>query len=185
MTESISENDIVFAEEENGFINGAIVKFPKNHPAMKTLRLEIDKIKIEECGWDDMGPNLLTRVLKTVQLDGHALPRTYFYPLDYAEAYKFILPEFYDEITDRIKSSACVHFWNYMYHLFGFDIVKSRPPSGSFLDVQFSSLDIYQHYESQEIDERKLRNRINEYIGQPSVCNRAKELGFQVSPLRI
>jgi hypothetical protein len=120
-------------------------------------------------------------VLKHYGLDQLAVPRLRFYPLDYSEAYKFIVPDFYEEITNRIEPSTFVHFWNYLYRYFGFDISKSRPLVGSWLDAQYKDYAIYDRYDLQRVDERELRNKINAYVQEDSVQKRATMLGFKAS----
>ena len=176
----IPDNEIVFSEEEHGAINNALIKFPKNHPVSREMVSEIRKLKLEDIRFGQTGADLLTRVVKLHQLDRLSRPREHFYPLHWLETYKFIIPEFSDEVANKIESSPFVHFWNNIFRRFGFVVSTNRPPADSFLDVQYKKYQIYDRYNLRKIDENELRMRVNTYLKQDWAAEHASSHGLTI-----
>jgi hypothetical protein len=183
--QDIPTNDIAFAEEEEGAINNALIKLPPNHPISREALAEFSTFDLKTVQFGQTGADLLTRVVKRQQLDGLSLPRRSFYPLHWLETYKFISPEFADEVSGKAGASPFVHFWNYMFRFLGFDTARDSPPTDSFLDAQYRKHGIYDVYDLRDIKESELRVRINAYIGQDWPVKHARLHGLMIPQVRI
>jgi len=179
---AIPKGAIVFGEERRGRINNAILRIPRRHELLDSVLHRLGGMDIENAGFGESGPTVLTECAKIHGLDHLSLPAHLFYPLSWVEAYKFILPEFTNEVASRSMSSPFVHIWNYMFlEQFGFDIAGSRPPKGSFLDQQYGKYLVYDAYALRETDEQDLRRKINEFVQTDSAMWWSREIGVNVS----
>ena len=138
---NIPECDYYWACESPGRINGAVLKFPPGDPACGELLRISEQRSRNLTRWGEIGPDLLTEVLA-----GFAPPRLEgsngnAYPLHWLEAHFVWLPEFLDEVEQRVRNSPFVHLWNYMFKLMGINIY-AKPPSNSFLSTQYRVLNI-------------------------------------------
>jgi len=88
--------------------------------------------------WGDIGPKLLTSILKKNNNFNKSFPQSYFYPINYNNFKYLILPKFLNEAEDLCKKSYTTHNYNQIFTRFC--IPKNiLPPKGSFLNKYFLS----------------------------------------------
>jgi hypothetical protein len=82
---------------------------------------------------EDLGPALMSRVLSKLGLPlDMGASADLFYPIRYIENFKLWLPEFSDEVFEKIKSATFLPVYQSFPTHLGFDYSK-LPPLGSFL----------------------------------------------------
>ncbi len=154
------EDNPVFGRQDNGLINGAILRLDADCPLRTSLlRLFEDKTaefpwirprarirariksmlfgkpKIAYMPWGSCGPNAITWLARHHKLDGKALAEEVFYPLPLAKAP--LLSESSFDIGPEIKTnSLTIHLWN--------EVIgpkRDKPDPGSFLDRLYREAD--------------------------------------------
>jgi len=117
--------------EDEGSINGGLMKFPARHPLMKVASEKTAEMG-RSINFGDAGPRLLTRLLEQGDYSCEVLPIPAFYPLHWTEAAKLIKPEELPLCEERTKASYSVHWWNTYLNIIRFQ-KQALPPKGSFL----------------------------------------------------
>jgi hypothetical protein len=107
--------------------------FRKKDPLLQIMlekcRDNIPRLKRRET----LGPLLLTSTLQELGLPKDmGASVEIFYPIRYVEIFKLWLPEFLDEVEERIKSSTFLPIYQSFPLRVGIDPCK-RPPKGSYL----------------------------------------------------
>jgi len=129
-----TERTHVFAWENAGSINGAVLKLPKESPALKTLLSYGDNYRgyppflprskkfkyqiktlwrgmtLPELPWGSIGPIGLTHYLKASGEVAYALPKQSFYPIDHQDTIQLLTdPTLSRDSFD--ESVYAIHFW--------------------------------------------------------------------------
>jgi len=83
---------------------------------------------------EDLGPRLISAVIRDLELplDMGGTPNQ-FYPLRWIEMFKLWLPEYCDEITERVQGAYFMPIYQSFPIYLGLNMRK-LPPRGSFLD---------------------------------------------------
>lgn len=147
----------VFGYEQEGYINGAVLHFPKNSKTLKKL-LEIKpetkgmppnlqgfkKVKyalrnwmqgglsIDLWPWGSIGPSAITEYLYIYDEVKHALPRSAFYAVGLDEVEKFVKPGALS-MADIPKDAWALHLWGKELRNVLREKYENRIPDGSFL----------------------------------------------------
>jgi hypothetical protein len=159
LTGSLPVQPYAWAEQEQGVINNAILKFPKGdalcgrlcaaamarHGRLRKLSQLLETALPEARHWrgfrrlfktplgrDDLGPKLVTEVLGGCQKLHKGGSRSAFYPWHWLEASFVWLPRTRQELENRQKGAVFLHFWTYALRSMGVDMYLD-PPSDSFL----------------------------------------------------
>jgi hypothetical protein len=119
-------------EEPFGTIGTSQIKFPANDPIIKKLYHQSSALFTKMTSREEIGPNLITRVLSE-----HVPPYNFgttneFYPIRWVEGFKLWLPQFRTEILEKTTSAYFVSCWASLASYIGIDLNRS-PPIGSFL----------------------------------------------------
>ena len=128
-------NKIIIGLETNNNINNAVLRIND------TILLDTISKRIDDMGftfnWGEIGPKLLTSILKETKQFSFALKQYYFYPLNYKDNFKILLlPEFNNKAIEITKNSYVCHNYNQILTRFG--IPKNiMPPKNSFLYNKF------------------------------------------------
>jgi hypothetical protein len=140
--------DYYWANEDFQNINGAVLKFPPGDPmCWRLFRLSEEKSK-NLTRWGQLGPDLLTKVLANYTPARLYRSTEDVYPVHWLEAHFVWLPEFLNEVEERIKSSTFLHLWNSISARMGID-KNRKPPLGSFLHKWYDLYHIDVSAESQ------------------------------------
>ena len=156
-------------EKENKFIIGMETQNKINNAVLKIndifLLSEISK-KIEKTGyiikWGQIGPDLITKILKKKKIFSMAQPRKKFYAINYKNFSWLILPKYKNLAKQITKDSLVVHNYNQIFNRFG--IPKNvMPPKNSFLYEIFIrySQDLKKKEYLPEITANRLLERTN------------------------
>jgi hypothetical protein len=128
-------NKFVIGMETKNKINNAVLKINDSFLLDQILK------KIEKAGyvinWGEIGPNLITKILKENKLFDMAQHRKKFYAINYTNFNWLILPKYKQLAKQITKNSLVVHNYNQIFNRFG--IPKNiMPPKNSFLYEIFS-----------------------------------------------
>jgi hypothetical protein len=129
-------DDFIAGFQEEGIVNSAIMFSPPGTALMRDAAKECRMIG-KKAKWGDAGPQLITRMIKLLDLFDAVLPAPNFYPINWDEAVAMLLlPENAATARQRCSSSHTLHLWNEMFGRVG--VSKTAiPPVGSFLHQLF------------------------------------------------
>lgn len=175
--EDFPKKAIVFAEEARDNVNVAVLKFPHGHPLLVSLVSEMRRLDLRALGWGKSGPAIFTRYIKEFELYGECVPTKIIYPLNWIEAYKFILPEYLSEVEEKIDGALFVHIWNSIFVHWGFSTREHMPLAGSYLDNLYHDFGVYERFSLKRIDAEYLRKNINCLRTESHWVERAKNSG--------
>jgi mannosyltransferase OCH1-like enzyme len=129
---------IVAGWEDENNINGAVLYFNDKEIAKASLIFldNICKEKAYNFRWGDIGPKLITSLIKSTDTLNDVVPTDCFYPVHYKDTMNFLNPKLTNEVENTVKNSYVVHLWNEIITKKQID--KSiMPPVGSFLYKKF------------------------------------------------
>jgi hypothetical protein len=131
------ESDYAWAQELPEMaphkIGTSQIKFPAGDETMRRLRDECDQLRRTFTIREDLGPNLISRILADTPwpADRSGSADT-FYPLRWIETYKLWLPCYRDEITATCGDALFINCFNSLFSYMG--LTRSGlPPKGSYL----------------------------------------------------
>ncbi len=157
----IPTRSIVFAEETPGIINNAVLKFPIGHFVIGSILDEADRLDLKKLAHGESGPKMITKHVRKFDLYSECVPSTLIYPLNWIDAYKLVLPEYHDEIQQKINCALFLHAWNSIFQHWGFSTTNERPLHGSYLDRLYNEFGVYSRFDLKRPDEKQLRASID------------------------
>lgn len=112
--ELTTNKKIVAGWEDSTNINGAVLNFSDSNFADKAFEMfnVISKEKNNSFIWGDIGPKLITTLIKENKLEDEILPREYFYPIHYKNALDVFDETKLLETKNICKDSYTLHLWN-------------------------------------------------------------------------
>jgi hypothetical protein len=131
LSDQISPCNHFFAFESDDIVNGAVLYFGPADPVMIRCLGEVLAIR-GHAEWGDLGPRLITKVLRDCGLIAQARPKDSCYAVGWKDALDLLDPSQADSIIERTKSAPFIHLWNEIYRRGGIDKTL-RPAPGSFL----------------------------------------------------
>ncbi len=120
--------------ENEQSVNCALMKFSAGHPVCEELYLKANAMG-KSIRHGQAGPALMTSVATRHKAALNLLPVEAFYPLNFEDAWRPLLPAeraFCERVT---KFSYCVHWWGSTFRNIGLP-KDALPPEGSFLHEQ-------------------------------------------------
>ena len=130
----LEKNKVIVGLETDKYVNNAVLKISDLN-FLKIISNEINK-KGYIIKWGEIGPKLITRLLKKENKFNKVFPNYYFYPINFTNFNYLILPKYYKKAKKLCKKSFTVHNYNQIFNRFG--IPKNiLPPKGSYLYEKF------------------------------------------------
>ena len=112
-----------------------ILNIPQDSSLIKDLVSYSSKYNKNKIKWGEIGPNLLTELIKKYDLDKYVQPVKVFYPIDYWQ-WKYLWDKRYFNLVKQLsQDSYTIQIWNQMLNRSGLD--KDRLPPGSAVDVYY------------------------------------------------
>jgi hypothetical protein len=133
--DTIPAHEIFLARQANGNVGSAVMHFPAESMVMREAVNEALHV-IDKATWSQIGPRLVTRLVKKHGLEDKVAKRDTAYAIDYDEVIMFFDPAAKEEVDERVASSTFVHLWNEIWNSIGFP-QELGPPEGSYLDALF------------------------------------------------
>lgn len=120
-------------EDEIGTINGAVLGAPKGSELLAKLIRSSEQVDTRKVRWGQLGPRLLSKEIKALDLTNHALPKSTFYPVAPSEIWKVFDPFSADSLRQELSASSAVHLWNNVLRHAAPELKTELPPAGSLL----------------------------------------------------
>jgi hypothetical protein len=134
------ETEYVFAEQEPGVVNGAILKAPAGSPFVAEACARATAAG-SDAAFASVGPKLLTQLVVELGLGEHAWPSSSIYPIGWDEALHALDPARRGALVECSRDSYFFHLWSEMLTLH--NVLKTvRPPEGSYLAMLYDRYDI-------------------------------------------
>jgi hypothetical protein len=71
--------------------------------------------------WGEAGPHLITRTVKSLDLESDILPPDTFYPVHWSEWFKVFMGNFRAFVDEKSRPSKALHLWHEMARRAGYD----------------------------------------------------------------
>lgn len=127
----LPSGDYLFGWESRHFINGAILRAPRDSDFLKQALEYSLSIAPEAVKWGQLGPRLVTSTATNLRLDTLAQSRTELYPIGYRKVWKLFDPSHSTWVRRTTRRASTIHLWNEVMR--GHPVKSSRPPEGSFV----------------------------------------------------
>lgn len=154
MSNSVPSSELIFAYEDQNYINGAILRIPINHPLAFSLVSEA-RILGKNISWGQAGPTLITRLVSEQHLNKYATSTDKIYPIHYDHALDLLRPTMTSRIVADCSNASFLHLWNEMLKR-SFIRKDILPPTGSYLYQLFETYELlpmfHSQYSSDEIE---------------------------------
>jgi hypothetical protein len=128
-----AQRPIVCGREDKTTINNAVIKVPDKQIAHEFVA-ELERSGVSG-PWGFLGPQLVTRTLKNLDLLRLAAPREVFYPIHWSQFDAALLPGRRSEAEQLCAGALTYHIWNEYLNRVSFP-KNLLPPEGSFLHEQ-------------------------------------------------
>jgi hypothetical protein len=134
----LSKNKFVAGWEDKNNINNAVMLMNNITAEQFVFRAnEICENKNNILDWGDIGPRMVTSLIKELNLEKFCLSESYFYPIHYRNALLALDPYKTNDVEILCKDSYVYHLWNEV--LRKKNINKNvMPPVNSFLHKHFN-----------------------------------------------
>jgi hypothetical protein len=110
------------------------IKFPRGDLIVKQLYNECSALIPLMKRREEIGPDLITSVIKQHAIPpGHFGSAATFYPIQWIESFKLWLPEFRQEVVEKMQPAFFVACWASLLSYIGIDLNR-RPPIGSYME---------------------------------------------------
>ena len=131
LTSDVPDCEQFFAFQSDEIINGAVLLFQPKDPLISACYAESSRIR-DKATWGQIGPFLMTRMVKQFNRSEEAMDKMLCYPVHYREALDLLDPSKTSSLQEQVRHSSFLHLWNEMFRRA--NIVKSMlPPRGSLL----------------------------------------------------
>ena len=135
LNDTIPTGDFFLGWESSHTIGTAVMRLP---PGSKLLR---KTTKLADAGaptakWGDIGPNLVTRLVRELGLMGQVSDMHIAYPIHFSKAGQMFDPAAREEVEQATREATFLHLWNSTLREFGLPEFLG-PPAGSYLDALF------------------------------------------------
>ena len=118
-----------------GRLNGALLGAPSGSPLVARLLAESEGLledeEAREVPWGTYGPRLVTRIVKELGLEHHALPAEEIYPIRIRERWRLFDPRSFGWCEERMEGARALHLFNSKLQASG--VKHLAPPRGSYL----------------------------------------------------
>ncbi|HEY6642843.1 hypothetical protein [Povalibacter sp.] len=133
----LPDEDTVIGRQGQTVVNGAVLRFPPAHPLIAAAR-EACETAAADCAWGEIGPDLLTRLVREHDLQSRVQPPAVFYPVDWQHYWAVLDPRRSADVLRRMQGAVCIHLWNEMLRRIRFDKFV-LPPPGSVLRMLYEA----------------------------------------------
>ncbi len=157
----------LYAWESPKFLNGAVLGAPQESSLLSRLYEQSIAVEASSVQWGQLGPRLITKTVRELDLVGEATRRTVIYPLNFRQIWKIFDPGHTKSLWRKTRGSATLHLWNEVMRN---QPVKSlAPPEGSFLSELMNLHSVEGPAETVDIEwiRRSWRPQISPHFYEP------------------
>jgi hypothetical protein len=134
----LSTNSFVAGWEDKNNVNNAVMLM--DHYIAKKFVFRADEIcltKNNMLEWGEIGPRMVTSLVRELNLESVCLPEKYFYPIHYKDALLALDPAQFEIVESSCKDSFIYHTWNEVLRKNNVN-KDAMPYEGSFLYKHFN-----------------------------------------------
>jgi hypothetical protein len=184
LSKHVPEPDIYLGWQDHRLVGSAIIRLPKG----SEIALELYEAA-ERAGTDirygDIGPGLITRIVKERGLSDQIRPQEEIYPIGPVEALDIFIPSMTEEVRRKIGNAPLLHIWNEMFGRAAM-LKWVAPPLGCYIRELFSRheipLDERHCYSPGEME--RINFNFRRAINAQTQFRRARRLEAEVAELR-
>ena len=122
----------ILTKEWGDSLCNSVVRIDREDPRLQQMIERCEAMIGKSLVWGQTGPRLLTELFAQELKAGTCLGPERFYPIDFDDFWKVLLPEYFDECEKRTTSAYGVHLWNNLVESLGL-WKRFAPPVGSYL----------------------------------------------------
>lgn len=131
MSDDIALTPPFAAWEDDVLVNNALLCFDAGDSLMREAAAIAMHVG-DNAAWGEIGPGLVTRLLKEQNRIDAAYPPEICYPIHYSEALNVLVPAQHDALTQRLNEAKFLHLWNEIFRRA--NVSKYLlPPAGSLM----------------------------------------------------
>ena len=131
LDENLPSGNYLFAWESKKFVNGAVLRAPSDSTLLELLYTRAVAVEPASIQWGQLGPRLITSVVKELGLENTVARQKTIYPLSYREIWQVFDPSMILSLRRKTQGSPTLHLWNEV--LRNTPAKTQAPPPGSFL----------------------------------------------------
>jgi hypothetical protein len=140
LSDAIPDDEYVFAEQEPGLYNGAVLRAPAGSLFLRAARARAESVGAAARHMS-IGPALVTELVAELGLEDRAWEPALVYPLGWRQALDVLDPRQVRTVEERCAGSLFLHVWNEILRVH--NVLKTvRPPAGSFLARMYDAYEI-------------------------------------------
>jgi mannosyltransferase OCH1-like enzyme len=128
--------EYLFGYEEPGRLANGILGMPKDSELTNLLIKNSLNYNKEKIVWSEIGPILVTKLAKKLDVLKYAQPPEVFYPIHFWQWKKIWDPEHKNEVLFKCKDSHTIQMWNQFLNREG--INKNRFPKNSAINYFYN-----------------------------------------------
>jgi len=128
--------DYVFGFEEPGRLSNSILGMPKDSDLINMMITGANKQDKDKIVWSEIGPDLLTKATKKLNLTKYAQEPEVFYPIHFWQWKKIWAKDYREEVLEKCKDSYTIQIWNQFLNREGID--KNKLPKGSAIEYFYN-----------------------------------------------
>jgi hypothetical protein len=133
---SFSEYIFGIEEAASNRVANSLLFAPKDSPLLLDLIEQSQSFDRKLITWSEIGPQLLTDLIKKHGLQDYAMPPNVFYPVHFSAWKSLWQEERFSTVKEYIKYSYTLQVWNQMRNREGID--PNHFPEGSALDYFYN-----------------------------------------------
>lgn len=135
LSPSAPETELYLGWESEAWICSAIIRAPAGHALIQRALAE-SAAAGTNFGWGQIGPKLVTRLIKELGLEDCVAPRDFAYPTTFPEYEMPVRAQDAEAVRQRVHGKPFLHLWHEMFRRSN-DGSIDRPEDGSYLDSAY------------------------------------------------
>lgn len=128
--------DYIFGYEEPGRLSNSILGMPKDSDLIDMMINKANKFDKTKIVWSEIGPDLLTKATKKLDLIKYAQEPEIFYPIHFWQWKKLWLKDYAKEVVQKCEGAYTLQVWNQFLNREGMD--KNNLPKGSAINHYYN-----------------------------------------------
>jgi len=120
-----------FAYQDEALINVAVLKMPAGCQLARLL-CETSELLGPGVQWAETGPNLLTTLVRLMELADLAAGPETVYPIHWSETGDLVAPDPGGTLWRRLEGACAIHLWNEMWRRYGLDKDATYSPTSVY-----------------------------------------------------
>ena len=143
LSPTLPETECYFGWESDDLIGTAILQVPQNHRLLERA-IEDSVAAGTDFGWGQIGPLLVTRLVRELGLEALARPREVAYPTNWREHRLPVTEDGFAKMASLTRGLPFLHLWHEMFRK-ARDTSIDSPEPGSYLAAAYDQHHVRHH----------------------------------------